>query len=245
MPTNLIPPRNPYPFHFSLLNQDKAKYSCGVRLACPTEDLNPYGASGVIFSVFGLSEHSFHAHKLESTKKSVPIPLLNQDKAKYSCGVRPACPNTENITPLEPQGVKFSMALPEHSFHVKEPNSNEKSVPIPLLNEEKAKWACGVRTDCPDAKILHQLSRQGLNFPWPFQSIFKGVKNIVKRVNIGCRFTRFSNVSAIRVTSEGVLCLLAGLRFSAGPEDDKRLPCEPVWSGAFHSFSHAGWRASM
>jgi hypothetical protein len=62
---------------------------------------------------------------------------LNEDKAKYSCGVRPACPNTENITPLEPQGVKFSLALPEHSLHGKEPNSNEKTVPIPLLNEEK------------------------------------------------------------------------------------------------------------
>ncbi|KAJ7875213.1 hypothetical protein B0H13DRAFT_1894233 [Mycena leptocephala] len=33
----------------------------------------------------------------------------------------------------------------------------------------------------------------------------------------------FSNVSAIGVTSEGVLCLLAGLRFSARPQDDKRL----------------------
>jgi hypothetical protein len=38
------------------------------------------------------------------------------------------------------------VALPEHSFHAREPNSNENSVPIPLLNGEKAKWACGVTT---------------------------------------------------------------------------------------------------
>jgi hypothetical protein len=44
------------------------------------------------------------------------------------------------------------MALPEHSFHAKEPNSSEKSVPIPLLNEKKAKWPCGVRIACPEAK---------------------------------------------------------------------------------------------
>ena len=90
----------------------------------------------VEFSV-GLSEYSFHSHELDSTEKFVPIPLLNEDTANYSRGVGPACPNTENITPLELHGVKFSMTLPEHSFHGKDPNSSEKSVPIPLLNEEK------------------------------------------------------------------------------------------------------------
>jgi hypothetical protein len=43
----------------------------------------------------GLSEYSFHAHELDSTEKFVAIPLLNEDKAKYSCRIRPACPNTE------------------------------------------------------------------------------------------------------------------------------------------------------
>jgi hypothetical protein len=33
--------------------------------------------------------------------------------------LRPACPNTENIIPVEPPAVKLSMALPEHSFHAK------------------------------------------------------------------------------------------------------------------------------
>ena len=84
------------------------------------------------------------------------IPLLNEDKAKYSCGVtHPACPNTENITPLEPPVVKFSMALPEHSFHAKEPNSSDKSAPIPFLNTEKAKYACGVRSGPATTLELH------------------------------------------------------------------------------------------
>jgi hypothetical protein len=86
-----------------------------------------------------VSEHSFHAHKLDSTEKFVPIPLLNEDKAKYSRGVRPACPNTENITPLELHGVKYSMTLPERSFHGKDLNSSEKSVSIPPLEPSAVK----------------------------------------------------------------------------------------------------------
>jgi hypothetical protein len=61
-------------------------------------------------------------------------------------------PNTENITPLESPVVKFSMALPEHSLNAKEPNSSEKSAPIPLLNAVKSKYACGVRPACPNTK---------------------------------------------------------------------------------------------
>jgi hypothetical protein len=139
----------------SLLNEHKAKYSCGVRPACPnTEDFTQLESPVVKFSV-NLSEYSFHAHELDSTEKFVPIPFLNEDKAKYSCGVKPsACPNTENITPLEPQGVKFSMALPEDSFHGKEPNSREKSAPIPLLNTEKAKYTCGVGSACPNTENI-------------------------------------------------------------------------------------------
>jgi hypothetical protein len=86
-----------------------------------------------------LPEHSFHAKEPNLNEKSAPIPLLNEENAKWPCGVGTACPDAKNITPVEPPVVKFSMALPEHSFHAKEPISNEKSVPIPLLNEEKAK----------------------------------------------------------------------------------------------------------
>jgi hypothetical protein len=32
---------------------------------------------------------------------------LNEEKAKWACGVRTACPNTENITPLEPRWLNF------------------------------------------------------------------------------------------------------------------------------------------
>jgi hypothetical protein len=87
----------------------------------------------VKFSV-GLSEYSFHAHKLDSTEKFVPIPLLNGEKARCACGVRTACPDAKNITPVEPPVVKFSMALPEHSFH-----ANEKSVPISTFERGKSK----------------------------------------------------------------------------------------------------------
>jgi hypothetical protein len=50
------------------------------------------------------------------------------------------------------------MALPEHSFHAKEINSNEKSVPIPLLNEEKQNWLVEAKLPAQMRKILHQLS---------------------------------------------------------------------------------------
>jgi hypothetical protein len=117
----------------------------------------------VKFSV-GLSEHSFHAHEPDSTEKFVPIPVLNKGKAKYCCGVRPACSNTENITPLELQGVKFSMALPEHSFHCKKPNPSDKYAPIPLLDEEKAKYACGVRPACPNTENITPLEPLAVKF---------------------------------------------------------------------------------
>ena len=128
-----------------------------------TENIAQLDPLVVKFSV-GLSEHSFHAHELDSTKKYVPIPLLNEDKAKYACGVRPTCPNTENITPPKLQGVKFTMALPEHSFHSKEPNSSERSAPIPLLNEENAKYACGVRPTYPNTENITPLEPQGVKF---------------------------------------------------------------------------------
>jgi hypothetical protein len=38
----------------------------------------------------GPPEHSFHAHKPDSTEQSVPIPLLNEDEVKYSRRVRTA-----------------------------------------------------------------------------------------------------------------------------------------------------------
>jgi hypothetical protein len=63
-----------------------------------------------------------------------------------------------------PSGVEFSMAPPEHSCHAKEPKSNEKSFPIPLLNEAKAKWACGVRTACPDAKSITPVELPAVKF---------------------------------------------------------------------------------
>jgi hypothetical protein len=65
-------------------------------------------------------------------------------------------------------------------------------------------------------------------------ALIKGVKNIVKCVNIGSRFTRYPQMCPPSVSRQKGFCLLVGLRFSA--EDDKRLPCEPVWSGFFHSF---------
>jgi hypothetical protein len=90
-------------------------------------------ANGCKCSV-GLSEYSFHAHKLDSTEKFVPIPLLNEEKAKYSCGVRPACLNTEDFTQPESPVVKLSAGLSEYSFHAHELDSTEKLVPIPLLD---------------------------------------------------------------------------------------------------------------
>jgi hypothetical protein len=93
---------------------------------CPnTENFTQLEVPVIKFSM-GLSEYSFQAHELDSTEKFVPIPPLNEDKAKYSRGVRPTCPNTENITPLELHGVKFSMTLPEHSFHGEGLNSSDK-----------------------------------------------------------------------------------------------------------------------
>jgi hypothetical protein len=50
----------------------------------PTENFTQLELPGVKFSL-GLSEHLFHAQKLDSTEKFVPIPLPNDDKAKYSC----------------------------------------------------------------------------------------------------------------------------------------------------------------
>jgi hypothetical protein len=85
---------------------------------CPDEkNITPVEPPVVKFSMV-LPEHSFHAKEHNSNEKSVPIPLLNVEKAKYACEVRPACPNIENITPLEPSAVKFSMSLPEHSVRV-------------------------------------------------------------------------------------------------------------------------------
>jgi hypothetical protein len=95
----------------------------------------------VKFSVH-LSECSFHAHELDSTEKFVPIPLLKEDKEKYSCGVRPACPNSENFTPLGLPVAKFSVGLSEHSFHTHKLDSTKTFVPIPLLNENNTKSSC-------------------------------------------------------------------------------------------------------
>jgi hypothetical protein len=58
---------------------------------------------------------------------------LNREKA--TCGVRTACPNAKNITPVELPVVKFSVGLPEQSFYAVEPDSDPKFVPIPLLNK--------------------------------------------------------------------------------------------------------------
>ena len=99
-----------------------------------------------------LSEYSFHAHELDSTERFVNIPLLYEDKAKYSCGVRPACP-IEFFPQLESPVVKFSVGLSEHSFHAQKLDSTKKSVPIPLLNQDKAKYSCGVRPACPTENL--------------------------------------------------------------------------------------------
>jgi hypothetical protein len=123
--------------------------------------ITPLEPPVVKFSM-ALPEHSFHGKEPNSSEKSVPIPLFNEKKAKLPCGVRTACPDAKNITTVEPPVVKFSMALPEHSFHAKEPNSNEKSLPIPLLNEKKAK--CGVRTFCPDAKDITTVEPPAVQF---------------------------------------------------------------------------------
>jgi hypothetical protein len=56
------------------------------------------GKSLVVKFSVGLSEYTFHVHELDSTEKFITIPLLNEDKAKYSCGVRP--PNTELESPV-------------------------------------------------------------------------------------------------------------------------------------------------
>jgi hypothetical protein len=85
---------------------------------CPnTENFTDLESLVVKFSV-GLSEYSFHAHKLDSAEKFVHTPLLSREKAKWACGVRTASPDSKNITPVEPPAVKFSMALPEHSLRV-------------------------------------------------------------------------------------------------------------------------------
>jgi hypothetical protein len=61
-----------------------------------------------------LPEYSFHGKKPNSSEQSAPIPLLNEEKAKYPCGVRFACLNIENIPPLELLAVKFYVGLSEY-----------------------------------------------------------------------------------------------------------------------------------
>jgi hypothetical protein len=56
-----------------------------------------HGVPPVVKFSVGLSEYSFHAQELDSTEKFVLIPLVNKDKAKYSCGLRPACADTEKF----------------------------------------------------------------------------------------------------------------------------------------------------
>jgi hypothetical protein len=82
-----------------------------------------------------LHEHSYHGKQPNSNEKPVSIPFLNEEKAKWACGVRTACSNAKGIIPVERPVIKYSAGLPEHSFHPDEPDSDDKFVPIPLLNE--------------------------------------------------------------------------------------------------------------
>jgi hypothetical protein len=108
----------------------------------------------VKFSV-GLSEYSFHAHELDYTEKFVPIPFLNE--AKQNTLVESELPKYRNFTQLELPVVKFSVGLSEYLFHAHELDSTEKSVTIPLLYEDKAKYSCGVRPACPNTESFTQL----------------------------------------------------------------------------------------
>jgi hypothetical protein len=53
---------------------------------------------------------------------------------RYSTETTPQVPNGKIKYQLSRWWSNFPMAPHEHSFHGEEPNSNEKAVPIPLLN---------------------------------------------------------------------------------------------------------------
>ncbi|KAJ7503880.1 hypothetical protein B0H11DRAFT_2221965 [Mycena galericulata] len=104
-----------------------------------------------------LPEHEFHAKEPTSNEKSVPIPLLNEEKANGLVESELPAPMRKNIiTPVELPVVKFSAGLPEHSFHPDEPDSDKKFVHIPLLNE-----VGGV----PHPRALHGLCDAALAVP--------------------------------------------------------------------------------
>lgn len=48
--------------------------------------------------------------------------------------------HTENIAQFDSPVVIFCVGLPRHSIHAPEHDSDWKSVPIPLLNEDKAEY---------------------------------------------------------------------------------------------------------
>ncbi|KAJ6567874.1 hypothetical protein B0H10DRAFT_1965131 [Mycena sp. CBHHK59/15] len=71
---------------------------------------------------------------------------------------RPAPPSNNTLSPLSES---------EHSFHLHEPDLRKKSIPIPLMNEDKAEYACGAEEDSTirlrnrwKAFILRQFDRK-------------------------------------------------------------------------------------
>jgi hypothetical protein len=82
---------------------------------------------------------------LTPVKKMVPIPLLNEDKPKYSGGFKLRIAQMWKYYATRFSGGQFFLSPPEHSFHAYELYSTRKSVPIPLLNEDKPKYSGGFK----------------------------------------------------------------------------------------------------
>jgi hypothetical protein len=68
----------------------------------------------------------------------IPVETIRRRNQNY--------PNAENIAQLDLPVVKFFVGLLEHSFYSNKAYSTKRSIPIPLLHEDEAKYSRGVRT---------------------------------------------------------------------------------------------------